>query len=161
FDPFGRTQSITRPDGSMTTISYTDGSIASSDTKKAVTAYNVNGTCSAGSCSGGISATTTDVFDSYGRLIKVTEPTGDQTTYAYDANGKLSSVAQGVQTRTFTYDHFGFLRAETTPEKGTLNYNTIGSLGNVAQRTENDGTVVSTIYDAAGRLSCTGQGVIV
>src|SRR5262249_12674622 len=32
---------------------------------------------------------------------------------------------------------------------------------NVAQRTENDGTVVSTIYDAAGRLSCTGQGVIV
>jgi RHS repeat-associated protein len=164
FDPFGRPQTIIRADGSTTTINLTDGPISFSDTKKTVTVNNINGTCN-GSCSGGIAATTTYIYDSYERLTSVSEPSGDATAYTYDANGKLTTVSQPSpsqnQFRSFTYDHFGFLRTETTPEKGTVNYNTIGSLANVAQRTENDGTIISTIYDSAGRVSCAGQGVIV
>ena len=74
------------------------------------------------------------------------------------------SQGGGAQTRTFLYDAFGFLRSETTPEKGTVDSTgilagtglKIGSLGNVRERTEAYGTgspqVHDLTYDAAGRV---------
>ena len=161
FDPFGRAGAITRADGSTTTISYTDTdrSIAFSDTQRTVTVNNVNGTCSFGSCSGGTSASTTYRYDALGRLISVTEPGGDLTSYTYDVNDKLIRVFQGSQLRTFAYDAAGNLRSETTPERGTISYEDdiaagllgYGSLGNLL-RESLPGVVRGYCYDFAGRL---------
>ena len=152
FDPMGRPRTIRNADGATTTISYADASSQDSDTLKTVTAGNINGVCS-GTCSGGTSSATTYRYDAFARLTSVTEPGGDVTSYAYDANGKLTQVSQGVQTRTFAYDSAGFLRSETTPEKGAVSYDTYGSLGNLLSETEPGNLVVTRSYDFAGRLT--------
>ncbi len=170
FDPFGRPQTETRADGSTTTIDYTDGAARFSDTKKAATVGNVNGTCGSG-CTGGQSSLTTYSYDVFGRLVTVVEPAAgsppvaDSTSYTYDANDKLASVGQGSQIRSFTSNAFGFLTSETTPETGpsnrpgTVSY-VYGSLGNVSKRTEADGSILTYQYDAAGRVLCVVSGDI-
>ncbi len=154
YDPFGRPQqAVGSMHSSLQTISRVDGSAFYSDTQEAATTACVHGTYSGGSCSGGTDSTTAIRADAFGRITSVTEPGGDVTSYGYDVNGKLTSVAQGAQTRTFLYDRFGFLRSETTPEKGTITYDTIGSLGNVLQQTEPGNLVLSRSFDYAGRLT--------
>jgi RHS repeat-associated protein len=159
FDPLGRPQTIVAADGATTVISYADGSVPFSDTQKRVTVNNINGTCIT-SCSGGSPpATTTYRYDVFGRLISVTEPNGiDVTSYTYDLNDKLISVTQGGQLRTFAFDALGFLRSETTPEKGTVTFIKIGSLGNVREKAEGGGLLLSAFYEAAGRLACQMAG---
>ncbi len=134
FDPMGRPQTIRNADGATTAVSFVDSSSQYSDTQKTVTVGNLNGVCS-GVCSGGTSASTVYRYDAFGRLTLVTEPGGDVTSYGYDVNGKLTRVSQGVQTRTFAYDLAGFLRSETTPEKGSVSYDTYGGLGNLLSET--------------------------
>jgi RHS repeat-associated protein len=163
YDPFGRPQqAVGSSDSSLVTVNRTDGAVWYSDTLEATTVACVNGTLqTSGACgSGGVNATTTNRKDAWGRLTSVTEPSTDVNSYSYDVNGKLTTVSQGVQSRTFSFDTAGFLRSETTPERGTVTYNDYGSLGNLRQRTENDGTVVSYLYDFAGRLACEGQGLV-
>ena len=89
------------------------------------------------------------------------QPNGiDVTTYSYDLNDKLTSVVQGIQGRGFAFDAFGFLRSENTPEKGFVAYDRYGSLGNLRQKTEGAGNVLSYLYDAAGRMACQFAGAI-
>jgi RHS repeat-associated protein len=152
FDPFGRAQTVTRADGSTTNISFADSYSTYSDTKKTVTVNNLGGVCSGGGCTGGSASQTTYVLDAFGRTTSVTEPGGDLTSYTYDVNGKLAGVAQGGQARAFTYDPAGFLRSESTPEKGTVNYTDYGSLGNL-RREEPNGVIRKTCYDFAGRVT--------
>ena len=162
FDPFDRAQTITKADGSTTTISFTDTGILYSDTRKAITVNNVGCTWNGTSCTGGSVATTAYRYDIYGRLTTALEPGGDITTYTYDVNGKLTRVAQGAQTRNFAYDALGFLLTETTPEAGTTDYRTgaqlysnWGSLGNLLGRKDGSPTITRSYqYDAAGRLLC-------
>jgi RHS repeat-associated protein len=160
YDPFGRPQQIVGPKmSSLVVVDRTDGSgNVYSDTKEAALTYCVNAAFSnlaTPSCaSGGINATTTTKKDAFGRITSVTEPTGDVTSHTYDVNGKLLTVAQGnQQSRTFLYDDEGFLRKETTPEKGTVYYDSIGSLGDVLTEKQPDGLVISRTFDFAGRLA--------
>lgn len=159
FDPFGRPQTVVGADGATTAISYTDGNALISDTLKRVTVNNVNGTCVT-SCAGGTPATTAYRYDVLGRLVSVTEPNNvDVTNYTYDVNDKLTLVQQLPQQRSFANDSFGFVRSETTPEKGAVSYLRIGSLGNVLERNEGGGVKVCSLYDAAGRPSSQSAGV--
>jgi RHS repeat-associated protein len=162
FDPYGRAQTTARADGSTSTVSFADSYSSFSDTKKTVTINNLGGVCAGGTCTGGSAAQTSYISDAFGRLASVTEPDSAVTSYSYDVNGRLTRVAQpGLPDRTFDYDTAGFLRQETAPEKGTVTYGDYGSLGNLLTKTENDGTVISYLYDFAGRLACEGQGPVV
>jgi RHS repeat-associated protein len=161
YDPFGRPQQIVGPKmTSLVTVDRTDGGTnIYSDTKEAALTYCVNAafsnlttpTCNAG----GINSTTTTKKDAFGRITSVTEPSGDVTSHTYDVNNKLLTVSQGAQSRTFVYDDNGFLRQETTPEKGTtpVYYDSIGSLGDVLSEKQPDGLVISRTFDFAGRLA--------
>jgi len=151
FDPFGRPQTVVRADGSTTNISFADSYSIYSDTKKAVTVNNLGGVCSAGACTGGSAPQTIYVSDAFGRLTSVTEPDSALTSYTYDVNAKLTRVTQaGLPDRIFTYDPAGFLRQESTPEKGTVSYS-YGSLGNILTESPS-GVNLTRSYDFAGRL---------
>jgi hypothetical protein len=161
FDPFGRAQTVTGPDASTITFSFT----GDRTTRRTVTP------------SIGTSYTTTEERDSFGQLTRVTEPSGIGntqlcTSYAYDVAGHLSiikpmdancAMAEGSSTnqrRSFSYDGRGFLASEHVPEKGTTNaggdvtyaYDAKGHAAKVIDV----GREVDNTYDAAERLKTVG-----
>jgi RHS repeat-associated protein len=73
------------------------------------------------------------MVDPFGRVRRVDEPDGSgslgstaspvqPTSYGYDVFGNLTTVTQGSQTRTFTYDSLSRLRTAVNPESGTVSY---------------------------------------
>jgi RHS repeat-associated protein len=51
------------------------------------------------------------------------------TSYTYDALGNLTSVSQGAQSRSWTYDGLSRLTQEVTPEGGTITLSYVTSSG--------------------------------
>ncbi len=154
YDSLGRITTITAPDAQQTTMSYTGNRFTTRTSNLS-----------------GLPVTTREERDLLGRLVRVTEnytpPAGGVTTsYTYDAGDRLTSVAAGAQTRIFTYDHRGFLRAEQHPElgaggNGTASYidladpdsNKRGYDARGHSRRRITGTYdITTTYDAAERV---------
>jgi RHS repeat-associated protein len=103
------------------------------------------------------------MVDGLGRLLRVDEPDGTNslgstaapvqaTSYAYDVLGNLTTVTQGSQTRTFTYDSLSRLRTSVNPESGTLTYQYDD---NSNLRVKTDARNVSTHfeYDSLNRVT--------
>ena len=96
----------------------------------------------------------TDGPDSSGNL---TVPTCSQ----YDVMANLTSVTQGVQTRSYSYDGLSRKAAETTPEAGTTNYYYTNSSGGrcagqakqVCRRTDARSVTTTYSYDAENRVT--------
>ena len=159
WDPFGRPQQIVGPRmSSLTTIDRSDGDgNPYSETRESVQTFCVNSVFAnlqTGACAaGGLNATATTRRDAFGRITSVTEPSGEATSYSYDVNDKITAVLQGAEARSFAYDAEGFLRSETTPERGSVSYTSIGSLGNVRAETQPDGLSIRRTFDFAGRLA--------
>jgi RHS repeat-associated protein len=84
------------------------------------------------------------------------------TGYQYDAAGRLASVAQGVQSRTFVYDGLGRATSITTPEAETdlLAYDSDTTCpspnsfpGNLVKKLDARGVRTCYQYDALNRLT--------
>ncbi|WP_038046986.1 RHS repeat domain-containing protein, partial [Thermoanaerobaculum aquaticum] len=127
FDPFGRPERVVAPDGKVTTFSYAGVRLT---TVQATVATQANGVET--------TATVTREFDRFGRLVKVTEPSGSggsmvSTSYVYDVAGRLrqATTAAGAitQNRVWTYDGRGYLQAEQLPEKGPSGNGVVQYLG--------------------------------
>jgi RHS repeat-associated protein len=148
FDVLGRTTSTTLPDNSVSSISYSDNTVTTTDpaNKKREA-----------------------ISDGLGHLKTIYEPdpvNGNsltlQTSYTYNVMDQLSQVTQGAQTRTFVYDDLGRLNSVTTPEAGavclgTLSGSTCQSNGydswsNLLYRTDARGVVTNYLYDSLNRL---------
>jgi len=133
FDALGRVTSVTTPDGSVVTTSYSGNSVTVTDQsgkkRKSLT-------------------------DALGRLTDVFEdPTPGlnyQTTYGYDVLDDLTTVTQGTQTRTFNYDSLKRLKSATNPESGTVSYE-YDNNSNLTQKTDARGIVSTYAYDALNR----------
>lgn len=96
-------------------------------------------------------------MDAQGRIIKVSEPdinNGNQltqdTTQAYNILDLVTSVTQGSQTRSLTYDDMGRLTQQSTPEAGTWNF-TYNNFNLVATRTDARGVITTYSYDSLNR----------
>jgi len=148
FDVLGRTTSTTLPDTSVSSISYTDNTVTTTDP--------------AGKQRKAIS-------DGLGRLTSVYEPDPSnnntlslQTSYTYNVFGQLTGVTQGAQTRTNVYDALGRLASYTTPEANTVCLGTYSgstcqangydSFNNLVYRTDARGVVANYLYDDLNRL---------
>ena len=147
FDSFGRPRTITTADGKSTSIDYSDGSAhPASIWRGAVTINDL----------GGSASTTVYLSDAFGNLTTVTEPTIGDTTYSYNPQDRLIGVAQGVQTRTYTWDAFGLLRKEKAPERQNLEvtYSSYDALGSLLAESHPGSTSTHRTfsYDGAGRL---------
>jgi RHS repeat-associated protein len=161
YDPFGRPRVIRPPEGSAhdLRIAYFGVRVVTR-TARVGTGRNPS--------TGAILETdvkTREIYDRQGRLFRFWEDDGGslsgQTAYAWDVLGRLKSVTmarpEGTQERHFHYDHRGFLRSETHPEKGLFGNGTVTSteldaLGNARRRTDGSQDLRFT-FDRAGRLT--------
>ncbi len=101
------------------------------------------------------------MVDALGRLVRLDEPDGSNslgttsapvqpTSYGYSVLGNLTSVTQGVQTRTFTYDSLSRLRTAVNPESGTVTYQ-YDDNSNLTQRSDARSITTTFTYDALNR----------
>jgi RHS repeat-associated protein len=155
FDALGRVVSVTAPDTSVLTTSYSGNTVTVTDQagKKRKT-----------------------VTDALGRLIEVYEdpliPGGPtelnfQTVYNYDTLDNLTTVTQGTQQRFFMYDSLKRLIRSRNPEQDTasglnltdpITLNSAWSMGyqydsnnNLTQKADARGVVSVYGYDALNR----------
>jgi RHS repeat-associated protein len=149
FDALGRPTSITAPDNSVSSLSYSTSTTTTTDPA-------------------GIKRES--VADAAGRLITMWEPDPTnnnsltlQTSYTYNVLNELTQITQSSQTRTYAYDALGRLFTATTPEAGTVCFGTVSSgscqqntgydqFDNLLYRTDARGVVTNYIYDSLNRL---------
>ncbi|MBC7327970.1 hypothetical protein H5T87_07635 [bacterium] len=100
---------------------------------------------------------TTYSYDALGRLVSIVNPYGEMTTFQYDANSRLirKNLSNGTYT-TYSYNNRGFLLGIANYKSdGTLityaNY-TYDAVGNRLSMTTPEGTYSNT-YDAIYRLT--------
>lgn len=164
YDTFDRPVTVTAPDGSVTTFSYTGASSMTRTVKMKI---------SSGAPS---DVAMTENYDGRGRISSVVEKSGATsasattgadvtTTYAYDLGNHLSSVSMPdgstTQTRSFVYDNRGFLLSETHPElggvdgNGTIAYSNYDARGHALKRTTGSDSAfdLNFTYDKAERLT--------
>jgi RHS repeat-associated protein len=75
---------------------------------------------------------------------------GYHTSYEYDTLDDLTSVHQGAQTRSFTYDSLKRLTSAMNPENGTFGYQ-YDENGNLQVKTDARGVSAHSSYDALNR----------
>jgi RHS repeat-associated protein len=85
-----------------------------------------------------------------GQLGAIDNPT-QPTNYSYDTLSNLTTVSQGVQTRTFAYDSLARLKQATNPESGIINYN-YDDNGNLTGKIDARNITTSYVYDALNRV---------
>ena len=132
FDALSRVLTVTTPDNSVMSTSYSGNTVTVTD--------------QAGQKRKSVS-------DALGRLTDVYEdPLGVnyQTTYGYDALDDLTTVTQQTQTRTFGYDSLSRLTSAINPESGTIGYQ-YDEVNNLTQKIDARGVVSIYGYDALNR----------
>jgi RHS repeat-associated protein len=135
YDALSRVTSLTEPDGSVITTQYPGNQTIATDEAGKVR---------------------TSASDALGRLTQVNEdPSGLNyiTTYIYDALDDLTTVNQGAQTRSFTYDSLKRLLSATNPESGTVSYTSYDANGNLLSKTDARAITTNYMYDALNRLT--------
>jgi RHS repeat-associated protein len=164
YDALGRVLSVTNPDSSVASTSYTGRATEVSDegngTHSVQRISQVDGlgrltnVCEVTSTTlVGITPTPTTCS------LDITPATGFLTSYQYDALSNLKSVTQGgLNGRSFTYDSLSRLLTATNPESGEMQYS-YDANGNLYQRTSpklnqsGQPTVTTYAYDVLNRLT--------
>jgi YD repeat-containing protein len=142
YDLLGRVKSNTHADGTRVSMAYQSGN------KVAITDERGN--------------VTTQSYASYGEpgervLTGIAQPGGVQTTLTVDNLGRVTAIAQGGLTRSFTFNAQGFLSSEVHPETGTTQY-THDAVGNVLSKKVGSAPADSYSYDARYRLTGVSYG---
>jgi RHS repeat-associated protein len=147
YDALSRVTSITKQDGSASSVQYDQAVGTANCTIATDEAGKQRKTCS----------------DGLGRLMKVWEdPAGlsYETDYQYDALGNLLRVDQKGsapgdstqwRTRLFTYDSLSQLLSAQNPESGTITYQ-YDNAGNMIYKGDPRGSHITYAYDQLHRL---------
>jgi RHS repeat-associated protein len=138
YDVFGRVQTITAADETLSRIDYNGLSMTTS-----VTFNTVN--------QGYTTQETTEVKDVFGQTVSVTDNLQGETQYFYDYTGNLTKVI-GVDGVTIVtqYDKLGRKVRMRDPNKGVWNY-TYNALGELTSQTSEVGHTTTFFRDAVGR----------
>ena len=137
YDPEFRVMSQTDAVGGLWEYAYDNGSSRVTDPDMVATTYTYN---EAGKLTGyGVGSKQTRIdYNSFGQLQAVTDPEGNTTTYAHDANGFITSITNEDGTESYEY---------ATRQFGDA------TVFDVAKITKRDGTELEYTYDARGRVT--------
>ena len=143
YDAYGNREAETDPEADKTTLTYNkDGQQLTEVSPRG----NEEGAEAA-------EFETTIERDERGRPIKVTDPLGRETKYAYDKNGNLESVTDANEhTTTYTYDADNE-RTEVEAANEDTTKVAYDSMGAVKGRTDGNGHTTSYEHDALGQLT--------
>jgi RHS repeat-associated protein len=162
YDPFGRPGRINPPDGSAHDVTFSYAGV------RAVTRTVKIGTGWSGTSVTETAASTTEVYDRQGRLVRVREPAGlahapYQAVYGYDAAHRLRSVTiqpqpgwTGLsQSRSLNYDGRGFLTSESHPETSIVysDFDALGHPRRIRQGSVNGPFDLRLFYDRVERVT--------
>ena len=89
-------------------------------------------------------------YNAQGLLSELENARGQQTTYTYDAMGRVTSMTDELGTVTYTYDNNGNVLT-VSDEKGTITRK-YDALNRVTQYTDYKGNTVKYAYDELGNL---------
>ena len=98
------------------------------------------------------------VYNSLGRLVEKLNGNGTHTSYAYDANGDLTSLVNYADATTvnssfaYTYDLLDRPTSKKDATGATTSY-AYDAIGQLTQVTLPDGRTITYVYDAAGNRS--------
>ncbi|MEW6426450.1 MAG: RHS repeat-associated core domain-containing protein [Thermodesulfobacteriota bacterium] len=150
----GSTATITDPLGALRSISYVNGLPAvftNANNRKASFTYDDRGNLTG--VSDQLANKTTFVYDGSDRLVRRTDPLGNNFDYGYDGAGNLTAVTTPVGNITrFSYDGQGRLLSYTD---ANANVTAFGSdaFGNMTRVTDPLGNATAFTFDAHG-LRC-------
>ncbi len=97
--------------------------------------------------------TVTLLYDPDTLLTKsMTIPGLYETSYGYDARGRLTSTSANTRVTTFAYNAHGFLESITDPENQTTIY-TYDAVGRMTAINRPDSTTVGFTYDQNGNMT--------
>jgi YD repeat-containing protein len=121
YDLAGRVTAVTTPDGATVSTAYDGARVMVTDQAQKKRISETDGL--------GRLLKVWEVRSPDSDTVSITFPQSGGTTYygyltqyTYDALDNLTTVAQGVQTRTFVYDSLNRLTSATNPESGTVTY---------------------------------------
>ena len=142
FDALGRVIKVKTPDNAEVTTSYSGNTVTVTDQalKERRSVTNALG-----------ALVRVDEPDASGALGTISSP-NQPTYYAYDILNNLTTVSQGVQTRTFAYNSLSRLTSATNPESGPISYG-YDNNGNLTSKTDARGVATTYIYDALNRVT--------
>lgn len=157
YDADGNTTSVTDPLGNTWQYTYvagTDRMETETNPLGVVTRYEYN---SDGNLirlirdfGGSLENTTTYAYDAEGNLTSITDPLGNTTTYEYDSNGNLIKITYPLgNVTTYTYDSRGNRLTETDALGNTTAY-TYNLMGRLLSITDALGNTTTYSYDSNG-----------
>ena len=98
-----------------------------------------------------------NTYDNSGRLTKMTDPNGLETTLTYDSRGRVLTTVETptvgtARTTTMSYDDVGLLQTLTTPDGVVLTY-AYNDAHELISVTDNANNRIDYTYDAMGNLT--------
>jgi RHS repeat-associated protein len=131
FDTLDRPTQITAPDGAISTMAYDGYTTVTTDSK---------------------SHTKTQIKNSQGQLVTVTDTNAKSLTYQYDAYGNLTKTTDALSNvTTIVYDKRGRKTAMDDPDQGIWHYE-YDALGQLKKQTDAKSQNVTFTYDKLGRM---------
>ena len=132
YDTIGRPLTSTAPDASITSIAYAGYTTVTTNSK---------------------SQTKTEIKNSQGQLVTVTDTQAKSLTYQYDAFGNLTKTTDALANiTTITYDKRGRKTAMNDPDQGIWTY-AYDALGQLKRQKDAKLQVVTFAYDKLGRMT--------
>ncbi|MFG3259159.1 putative T7SS-secreted protein [Streptomyces sp. NPDC048172] len=151
YDTELRLLSVTNPQGREWRYEYDPAGrlVAETDFNGATRTYELDATGDLVARTNACGETLRYELDAMGRVVRERDETGgEETTYAYDADGALLHAASPAARLSWERDPLGRVLAETVDDR-TLTY-AYDAQGNRTHRTTPSGLVSTWTYDAAG-----------
>jgi RHS repeat-associated protein len=146
---FFRDRQIQRFPGSPRPVDFMSESITTNG-RRFETQFNVASRTISQSTPEGRSVTTT--LDALDRVNQVRSGSLSPVQYAYDSRGRISTLAQGGRTTSYAYGADGLLSSVTNPLNQTTSYGR-DELGRITSQTLQDGRQIRFNFDENGNLT--------